>query len=198
MGNFHLMLYLPEVTLIALTSKDFEGHKKAMDISSEEIVWGGKKIIWDESINSIEKWNERVIYDLWKYVDTSHALLIHADGYVRNPHLWRDEWLMYDYIGGPWPLPQDDYSYRTPSGRLIRVGNSVSLRSKKLMELVATRPMEFHYGNNNEDGQICVWERDWLESKGCKFAPLEVAVHFSKENEIPENKNLSTFAFHSL
>ena len=80
----------------------------------------------------------------------------------------------------------------------MRVGNSVSLRSKKLMDLVATRPMEFHYGNNNEDGQICVWERDWLEEQGCKFATLEQAVYFSKENELPENKGIKTFAFHQV
>ena len=192
------MVKLPNVTLIALTNKNFEAHKKAIDISTQSIEFGAVKIIWDEKIKSIEDWNKKIIYELPKYVDTSHALLIHADGYVINPGLWRADWMKYDYIGAPWPLPKDDYSYKTPSGKLIRVGNSVSLRSKKLMDLVATRPMEYHYGNNNEDGQICVWEREWLESKGCKFAPLEVAVNFSKEHEIPENKDLMTFAFHSL
>lgn len=192
------MLKLPQVTLIALTNRDFEGHKKAIDFSTQGIEFGDVKLIWDEKCNSIEKWNEKIIYDLPKCVDTSHALLIHADGYIVNPSLWRNEWLDYDYIGAPWPLPQDDYSYRTPKGELVRVGNSVSLRSKKLMDLVATRPMEYHYGNNNEDGQICVWQRDWLKEQGCKFAPLSVAVNFSKEHEIPENKNVMTFAFHSL
>ena len=66
------------------------------------------------------------------------------------------------------------------------------------MDLVATRPMEYHYGNNNEDGQICCWNRKWLESQGCKFATLEQAIHFSKEHQIPENVGLSTFCFHSL
>lgn len=192
------MKYLPEVTLICLTNKDFEGHKKAIDKSCEEIEFGGVKLIWDEDIKSIDDWNRKIIFDLPKYVDTKFALLIHADGYVSKPDLWNDEWLSYDYIGAPWPLPSDGYSYLTPSGELVRVGNSVSLRSKKLMDLVATRPMEYHYGNNNEDGQICVWEREWLESQGCKFAPLEVAIHFSKEHEIDENKGLDTFMFHSL
>lgn len=189
---------LPDVTLVCLTNKDFEGHKKAIDKSCEGIEFGEVKLIWDEKITSIDDWNRKIIYELPKYISTSHALLIHADGYVRSPHLWRGEWLLYDYIGAPWPLPVDGFSYRTPNGNLVRVGNSVSLRSKRLMDLVATRPMEYHYGNNNEDGQICVWEREWLESKGCKFAPLEVAVHFSKEHEIPENKGLDTFVFHSL
>ena len=192
------MINLPDVTLIALTGKNFGVHQQAVDRSCEEINFGGVKIIWDESIKSIADWNRKIIFDLHKYFDTSHALLIHADGYVINPFLWRDEWLQYDYAGSPWPLPRDDYSYRDTSGRLIRVGNSVGLRSKKLMELIATRPMEFHYGNNNEDGQICCWERLWLEEQGCKFMPFEEALVFGKEHTIPENQNLETFLFHAL
>jgi len=192
------MLKLPEVTLVCITNKDFESHKKALDKSSEGIEWGARKIIWDEGITGISNWNEKVIQDLYKYVDTTHMLLYHQDGYVINPELWDDSWLELDYIGSPWPLPTDSYSYRTPSGKLIRVGNSVSLRSKKLMELVSTRPIELHYGNNNEDGQICVWERDWLESQGCKFATFEQALKFGKEAPLPENIGLKTFVFHEF
>lgn len=189
-------LKLPNITLICLTSKDFEGHKKAIDESCKEIEWGGVKLIWDESIKNIDDWNYKIIYDLWKYVDTEFAMLIHADGYVIHPELWNPEWLELDFIGSPWPLPTDDYSYRSESGKIQRVGNSVSLRSKKLMKLIATRPWKSYYGNTHEDGFICCHNREWLESQGCKFAPLEVAVHFSKEREIPENVGLSTFAFH--
>lgn len=192
------MISLPQVTLILLTNKDWEGAKRALDISRSGIDFGGAKIIWDETMNSVDDWNRKIIFDLHKYVDTAYLLLIHQDGYVRSPYLWNDEWLQYDYIGAPWPLPQDDYSYRDEEGELQRVGNSVSLRSKRLMELIATRTMEYHYGNNNEDGQICCWNRKWLESQGCKFAPFEVAIHFSKEHELQENAGLDTFAFHSL
>lgn len=194
------MLKLPQITLIALTSKDFEGHKRALDKSCEGIKWGRVKIIWDESIKSIDDWNHAIIYDLHKYVDTDYAMLIHADGYVINPKSWRDEFLEYDYVGAPWPLPQDDYSYRTPEGELIRVGNSVSLRSKRILELPSKLGLEWksYYGNTNEDGFLCCHNRKILEENGCRFAPLEVAKHFSKEHEIPENIGLSTFAFHSL
>lgn len=191
-------IQLPSVTLTVLTNRDFARHKHAIDKSCEGIEFGAVKLIWDEKCDSISKWNEKIIYELPNYISTTHALLIHADGYVIHPELWNEGWLEYDYIGAPWPLPLDDYSYRDARGDLVRVGNSVSLRSKKLMDLVATRPMEFHYGNNNEDGQICCWERNWLEEQGCRFAPLSVAVHFSKEHEIPENVGVSTFAFHSL
>lgn len=196
LGGFKLVL--PEVTLTLLTNRDFEGAKRALEKSGEGIDFACSKIIWDDKCDSIDKWNYKMIYELPHYVFTTHALIIHQDGYVINPQLWKNEWLQYDYIGAPWPLPKDDYSYRNEEGEIVRVGNSVSLRSKKLMDLVATRSMDYHYGNNNEDGQICCWNRKWLESHGCKFAPLEVAVHFSKEHEIPENVGLSTFMFHSL
>ena len=191
-------LQLPDVTLTCLTGKDFDIHKDAVDKSCEGMDFGGVKIVWDEKIKSIDDWNKAIIYNLYKYVDTSHALLIHPDGYVIHPELWNDEWLKYDFIGAPWPLPKDDYSYRDEEGEIQRVGNSVSLRSKKLMELASTRYWRSYQGNTNEDGFICCHNRKWLESEGCKFAPLEVAIHFSKEHEIPENAGIKTFAFHSL
>lgn len=191
------MLKLPDITLIALTNKDFGAHKHAVDKSCEGIEFGAVKIIWDERCTSIDEWNRKIIQELPNYVSTSHALLIHGDGYVIHPELWRDEWLSLDYIGAPWPLPTDNYSYLDEEGELQRVGNSVSLRSKKLMELVATRPWKSYYGNTNEDGFICCHNRKWLESQGCKFGTLEQAIHFSKEHEIPENKGIETFAFHS-
>lgn len=193
-------LKLPQVTLIALTNKDFEGHKKAIDKSCEGIEFGAVKLIWDEKCTSIDEWNRKIIYELNDYVATDFALLTHADGYVIRPDLWRDEFLSYDYVGAPWPLPTDNYSYRTPEGEIVRVGNSVSLRSKKL--LAAPRelnlPWHSYFGNTNEDGFLCVHNRKTLAEHGIKFAPLEVAVHFSKEHEIAENKDLETFAFHSL
>lgn len=192
------MLKLPEVTLICLTNKDFEGHKKAIDKSCEGIEFGAVKLVWDEKCTSIDEWNRKIIYELPDYISTTHALLVHADGYVIHPNLFREEWLGFDFIGAPWPLPKDDFSYRDEFGDIQRVGNSISLRSKKLMDLVATREWKSYYGNTNEDGFVCCHNRKWLEFKGCKFAPLEVAVHFSKEHEIPENVGLETFAFHSL
>ncbi len=193
-------LQLPNVTLIALTGLGYktEEHVEALRKSCEGIEFGAVKLVQLAEIVDVDTWNRAVIYELPKYVETAHCLFVHHDGYVIHPELWKEEWLDYDFIGAPWPLPTDDYSYRTPSGKLVRVGNSVGLRSKKLLDLVATRPMEYHYGNNNEDGQVCVWEREWLESQGCNFAPLEVAVHFSKEHDMPENNDIETFIFHEL
>lgn len=194
------MLELPNCTLICLTNQDFDGHKKAINESCKGINWGAIKMIWDEKITGIDEWNRKIVYELHHYIDTEFALLIHADGYVTDSKKWRSEFLNWDYVGAPWPLPTDTHSYRTPEGELIRVGNSVSLRSKRLMELPERLNLPWHsyYGNTNEDGFLCVHNRKILEEHGCRFAPLDVAKYFSKEHEIEENKGIETFAFHSL
>lgn len=194
------MLELPQCTLICLTNQNFDAHKRAMDISSEGINWGAKKIIWDEKCTSIDIWNYKMIFELHNYVQTDYAMVIHADGYVIRPDLWRDDFLDYDYIGAPWPLPGDTYSYRTPDGELIRVGNSVSIRSKRLLELPSALGLEWrgYYGNTNEDGFLCVHNRKTLQEHGIKFAPIDTARYFSKEHELEENKGIETFAFHQV
>lgn len=194
------MLELPSVTLIALTSKDYESHKAAMDRASQGINWGARKIIMDYSLKSIDDWNRAIVYELHQYVQTPHAFLFHADGYPINPDCWDPKWLELDYIGAPWPLPKDNFSYLDDLGRLQRVGNSVSLRSKKLLE-APTRlnlPWRSYYGYTNEDGFLSCHNRSILESYGCRWASLEEACRFSKEHSIPENEGLKTFAFHQV
>ena len=194
------MLKLPNVTLIALTSKDYEGHQEAIRKSMQGIQWGAVKLIWDPRITSIDDWNKAIIYELQNYVQTDYALLIHADGYIISPEAWREEFLEYDYVGAPWPLPQDSYSYKTPEGEVVRVGNSVSLRRRNVLSLPTQLGLEWKsfYGNTNEDGFLCVHNRKVLQENGVKFAPIEVAKYFSKEHEIEENKNIKTFAFHQV
>lgn len=193
------MIKIPQVTLVAYGSHHYiEAQQNALDLSSRYIQWGAVKNVLDDDCTNIDEWNKAIIYKLPKHIQTKFALLIHPDGYVINHDMWTNRWLKYDYIGAPWPMPKDNYSYRDEEGNLVRVGNSVSLRSKKLMDLIAQREWKSYYGNTNEDGFICCHNRRWLESKGCKFAPLEVAKYFSKEHEIEENKNIKTFCFHQI
>lgn len=189
---------LPNVTLAVLRGIGYKdrGHWDAIKKSCEGIEFGAVLDIQLDEVKGIDSWNKTVIYELPKYINTSHVLFIHHDGYVINPELWNDEWLKYDYCGSPWPLPNDNYSYRSESGSLQRVGNSVSLRSKKLVDLVTTRPWASYFGNTNEDGFICCHNREWLEEQGCKFIPFNEALVFGKEAEFPENKNMKTFLFH--
>lgn len=221
-----MTITLDRITLVAMGSTQVDGMLEALKKSCQRINWGAVKLITDakvdtfdsvvcldedgtysinkmevvptEPITSIDEWNKRIIYELPRHITTDFALLIHADGYVVRPDSFQDSFLEYDYTGAPWPLPSDSYSYRDESGEIVRVGNSVSLRSKKLMDLVSTREWKSYHGNTNEDGFICCHNRKWLESQGCKFAPLEVAVHFGKEHELPEHAGLEPFTFHSL
>lgn len=196
------MLTLPDVTLIALSGINYQTKENIESIkkSCEGIEWGAVKYIQQGDIINIDSWNKAITYDLYKYIDTDFAMLVHSDGWVINPQAWRDEFLAYDYIGAPWPLPSDSYSYKTPDGTLVRVGNSVSIRSREILQAPSRLSLEWksYYGNTNEDGFLCVHKRKALEEAGMKFAPLEIAKHFSKEHEIFENKGLETFAFHSL
>ena len=208
-------LHLPNVTLVAVATKEVEETLQALSYSSKDIQFGQIKLISDytpygldqhpeiqfiriKKMQSIDEWGQYVIYDLHKHIETAFALLVHADGFVVNPSMWRDEFLNYDYIGAPWPLPMDDFSYRDINGEIIRVGNSVSIRSKKLLELPSklSSPWEPFHGNFHEDGFLCVKNRHIYKEHGIKYAPLDVAKYFSHEVMIPEIANINPFAFH--
>ena len=74
------MLELPQVTLISLTGRNFEAHQVATEYSCRDIKFGAVKVIYDFKIKTIDDWNRKIIFDLWKYVDTKFAMLIHPDG----------------------------------------------------------------------------------------------------------------------
>ena len=191
-------LKLPNVTLCCFGSEKYrDQQQKALDYSSKYIEFGAvKNIIVPTS--SIDEWNRAVVFDLGDYIDTDFALLIHPDGGIGESQLWRNEWLNYDFIGAPFPLPRDNFSYRDVNGKIQRVGNSVSLRSKKLLDLPKKIGMEWKpfHGYYNEDGYISVNMRHIFEKHGCKFAPFEEALLFGREMPLPENKGLKTFVYH--
>jgi hypothetical protein len=215
------MLKIHEVTLLLLSDVDVEDSVYAINKSCESIEWGEAKfltskckpdglcdqVIYEKTypIQNINDFNFYCIYNLGAHIKTSHALLIHPDGYVIRPWLWDDSWLTYDYIGAPWR--DDSNAYLDPWGKSHRVGNGgFSLRSKKLLDLpkYVNIPWEVNIGNfykhmnaglYNEDGNICVHNRHIYESEGCKFAPVEIASKFSREETLPDSEE-ETFGFH--
>ena len=193
------MIQLPDITLIGLSGVGYRTDKmvQAFDYSCKNIEFGAVKYIQLGEIKDIDSWSRAVIYELPKYIETDYCLLIHENGFVVHSESWRGEWFDYDYIGAPWPLPQDTFSYRDEEGNIVRVGNSVSLRSKKLINLIARKEWKPYFGNYNEDGFITCHNRKWLEAQGCKFAPLEVARWFGRELEMSENGDVDKpFVFH--
>lgn len=195
-------LFLPEVTLISLCSRDYDENQRALDYSSQEIEFGDVKLIRRPDIKNINDWNKAIVYDLGDYVFTEYAILIHNNGFIVNPEMWRDEWLQYDFAGSPFPLPSelDNVSYRDVYGNIQRVGNSVGLRSKKLLDLPKKLNLEWKpfHGFYNEDGAISVNYRHIFEANGCEYMPFEEAVYFGREKELPENQHIDKpFLFHN-
>ena len=146
------------------------------------------------------------IYKLIEHVDTEYMLMIHPDGFIINPEKWEDEFLKWDYIGAAWPIR--DNAFIDPFGNHQRVGNGgFTLRSRKVLEVPHIEEIPFEVnqgtfykhmnaGSYNEDGNICVHNRHLFEKHGVKFAPVEVAVRFSQELEVPESKGITPFGFH--
>lgn len=211
--RYQKSLHLPNVTLLAMTSVRLEEHIKALEYSSKNIKFGAIKLISDikppllpnnityeyiEPMKNIDDWNYSMIYKLGKYVDTEYVLIIHDDGFIINPDSWRNEFFNYDYIGAPWPIPSDNYSYRDINGELIRVGNSVSLRSKKLIDLPVKLNLEWKpfHGYYSEDGFLTVNYRHIFKEHGCVYADIDVAKYFSHETPLPETQGITPFAFH--
>lgn len=193
-------IQLPDVTLIALSGLFYkpEEHKKALEKCTERIDFGAVKLVLDSRIKSVEDWNKAIVFDLWKYVDTSHAFLFHHDGYITHPELWNPSWLRYDYCGAPWPLPTDSFSYRDLFGNIQRVGNSVGIRSRRLLKLATDLelPWKAFHGFTNEDGWFCANMRHIYEGNGCTFMPFEEALTFGKEHELSEHNKRDTFCIH--
>tara|TARA_R100000808_G_scaffold5537_1_gene16790 strand:- start:10795 stop:11469 length:675 start_codon:yes stop_codon:yes gene_type:complete len=204
-------LKLENVSLIALTSIHLSATINALMHSSKDIDFGSVKLVSDtkpkdipllitheycNKMSNIDEWNRAMVYDLHKYVDTEFAILIHDDGFIVNPMSWRLEFLDYDYIGAPW-----GHKHLSDSkGKIIRVGNSVSLRSKRLMELPTRMNMKWErFDNNfNEDTQICVANRDMFLAEGMRYGDFEIAKYFSHEEYFTEFGDIKPFAFHNF
>ena len=207
------MVNLYNVTLIALTSVKIPQTVKALEYSCRGINFGSVKLVSDikpnnlpntitheftNKMSNIDEWNYAAIYELSKHVDTEFCILIHDDGFIVNPDCWRDEFLEYDYIGAPWPIPNDNFSFRDINGQLIRCGNSVSIRSKRLIDLPVKLKLEWKsfHGYYNEDGFIAVNYRHVYIENGMKFADIEVSKYFSHETMVSEVLGITPFAFH--
>lgn len=206
-------LQLPNVTLMCMTSVKVMESVKAMQYSMRQIDFGDAVFISDKKpiylpktirfsytskLKDIDSFNYKMIYELTEHVHTDYVMIVHYDGFVVNPQQWRDEFLDYDYIGAPWPDPHDDFTYRDINGNLCRVGNSVGIRSKRLLDFPneANLPFEADHGFFHEDGFLCVKNRHLVEAAGMKIAPLEVAKYYSHETMIPEIEGITPFAFH--
>lgn len=209
-------LSLPNVTLAAMTSVNLYETIRAMEYSMRGIDFGdvvlithrkpltlpkGIRYSHTSKLNDIDKFNYKMVYELGEHIHTAFALIVHADGFVVHPESWRAKFLDYDYIGSPWPLPQNDYAYRDSRGEIVRVGNSVSIRSKRLLDFPRQAGLAWEKmaedDNYNEDTFLCCKYKNVIEEAGMRFAPIEVAKYFGHEHMIPEITDVEApFLFH--
>jgi len=177
-------LSLPQVTLCAVSSVNVAATIRALETTLAQVDVATCKLFTDSlvcpdhpgitvvpiaRITSSEAYSDFLLTRLVDHVETSHCLVIQWDGHVVDASRWRPDFLDYDYIGASWPQFSDGHD----------VGNGgFSLRSRRLMEAChdprfkACHPEDIAIGRDN---------RAWLESKGMRFAPRELADMFSAE-----------------
>jgi len=181
------MLELPNVTVICVDCIETRRALKSINLTIKDINFGDVKFLTslqvEQPIDRIKiipipiirskiEYSCFIIKELYKYIETSHVLIVQWDAYVINPQAWTNEFLEYDYIGAPWHFRTD-----------FKVGNGgFSLRSKKLLELTATLPEIIR--THPEDDTVCIIYRQLLINNGIKFAPIDLAYKFAVENEI--------------
>lgn len=199
-------LHLPNVTLVTVNCDKIKDGVIAMNECTMRIKFGAHKFITSAStetlgdawsvfrvpiapLDKIEDYSHFIVKELYKYIDTEFVLIVQSDGYVKNPAAWDSAFLQFDYIGATW-WHRDG----------MNVGNGgFSLRSKRLMEIVATDPQIRL--THPEDHHICRTYRRYLERKyGIRYASEEAARKFSIEGHGRQEKKYYTneFGFHGF
>jgi len=204
-------LQLKTVTLVTVSSVWIQDTIDALMHNLKEIEFAAVKFITHERpqnlpdcvefcqcepILSLEDYSRFMIYELDRFIDTDHCLVIQRDGVVVYPGMWRDAFLEYDYIGAPWP---EDEAFRNREGRIIRVGNGgFSLRSKRLLGIANKERIPFIARQQalHEDTFICALHRHVYEANDIRFADIDVAKYFAHEIAVPEIKGIKPFGFH--
>ena len=202
------MRHLPNITLIGVDCVDAERLALAMEICLKDFSFGAVKLLTSlpsssshkveiDPITSISQYSTFILKELYKYIDSEFALIVQHDGFILNPDAWDDEFLAYDYIGAPW--------YTKETGELSVGNGGFSLRSRKLFEFTAKDDFisvdeaDTTRHAHNEDWIICKLRREYVESKGIRFAPVELAHRFSIESNAYYGREWKgEFGFHGL
>lgn len=191
-------LYLPQVTLCAVTSVNVAATVRALEASVSQIRFGACKVLTDAQIQpdhpeievvriaplrSSAAYSDFLLTSLSDHIATTHCLVAQWDGHLLDARRWQNAFLDYDYIGASWPQFNDGHD----------VGNGgFSLRSRRLMELcrdpafVPVHPEDVTIGRTN---------RTWLEGQGIRFASRDLADAFAAERSGDPQQ---TFGYHGV
>ena len=214
MHGARIMTRLENISLVAVATQEIEATVEALRYSARALEFDEILLVSHRDPLGADKfyrhvpiapfgtagdWGRFVVFELHKHIHSNHIILVHDDGFIVNPEQWSEEFRNYDFIGAPFPLPRDSFSYRDSFGNIIRVGNSVSLRSKRLLKLpaeIGLRWDDADGGYFHEDGFLCGQHRHTLQAHGIVYPPLDIACRFSRETPLPEHKGIVPFAFH--
>ena len=169
-------------------------HRSLGALAVEEVLFFGgqplglgERFVRTERFDSIDTYSEFVFKCLWPFIGTKFVMIVHWDGFITEPSLWRSEFLAHDYIGAPWAWAADG----------ANIGNGgFCIRSRKLMlacrDVRLRRHPEIAFGGA-EDIVIGRLYRTHLEAQGLSFASTELAAAFSYETG---ERRGPSFGFH--
>ncbi|QNE05889.1 DUF5672 family protein [Croceicoccus marinus] len=181
-------LDLKRVTLCAASSVNLAATVRALELCMAQIDFAEALLFTDSA--SIERlppidsairiveiapllssaaYSNFILQGLPGHVTSDFCLVVQWDGHVIDAGHWQDEFLDYDYIGASWPQFDDGHD----------VGNGgFSLRSRCLMALCRSSEFTAHHP---EDIAIGRTNRAFLEARGMRFAPRDLADRFAAE-----------------
>jgi hypothetical protein len=151
--------------------------------SDDPNAWPGLEIIQIPKMTSIEDYNRLIVKDLPNALKCDYVLVIQYDGFVLHPEEFANLYFNYDYIGAPWGGLDEPC-----------VGNGgFSLRSRRFVDEAAR--LEYPDPSIAEDYFLCRLRNAELKHHNVRFAPREIACHFSIEwPPVP----WKTFGFHGV
>jgi hypothetical protein len=195
------MFRLPEVTLVMIETRMHELASLAVRDCVSKVEFGDVLIFTDQRehfvgerarIIEVPDWDSKLgwcqfhMHGVAPYLRTSHALGIQWDSWVTDTTQWTDEFLRYDYVGGPW-------NYKDG----MNVGDGgFELRSTVLLRYLRNNQARFPCSSDKDDELLCRSYRNVLQDEGFEWAPEALARKFSH----PVSRDLSQkmLGFHSL
>ena len=194
------MLHLPDVTLVMTETREHELAQLAVRdclrlvkfgdvlIFTDQPKWfdGQGRIIEVPDWPTKQGWCAHNMHGIAPHLRTSHTLGVQWDSWITDPEMWRDEYLEYDYIGGPW-------QYRDG----MNVGDGgFSMRSTTLLHWLRKHRARFPCTNAMDDELVCRTYRPVLQEDGFEWAPESLAHQFS--HAVSRDTSARMFGFHSL
>jgi hypothetical protein len=187
------MLSLPKIQLVLLDGARDPLGPKVLDYVCSRIEFGDvlhldQRMTYEEAM----RYQARYMGE-WLPDGFTHQLSIETDGFPVHTENWTDEFLEWDVIGAPWPAAW----VRIEGGN--RVGNGgCMLRSRRFIE--AIRDVQHPPGM---PGDVFLCQHPPVvqaaEAAGCRYAPLDVAMRWGREEviaEFPGWRHDQSFSFH--